>query len=464
MTTNQHVTATGEAEALPAACGCRNGDPAATLALQRQLVERAIERDPVAVGELFDRYAEDVYGYVLAWTRDVEIAEQLTERVFHDVLSWLPVMQQGDGELAAWLIAMARDAVAHGPHAHPATVDPTDPAQAISLLDDPEREVVVFRLLLGHSLLHSAHLAGYRPRVAKALQFIACSALWRNSVDPAAASAAAAASTGERAAVLSREPGTPPPYYLDPRHDRRRADEFELRLNEPWGSNVVKGEDPELDNAMTVASAVRLAAPNVVAPPEEAFLGRVREELMADVSGQASSEPSSPMPMRVARKVGAHSRGGAGLFALLASTRRLQLVAVLAALVVGVTAAVVVSASLSGPSSKCGSGGCLASPTTGAGPSTVPGGTPTPTQALPFVASSSTTAGSQATEATAPPPTRSRAAATTVPPTTARPTTTRRATTTTAKPTTTTSPPTTEPPTTTTAAPLFGAIIGLLGG
>jgi hypothetical protein len=467
MTTNQHATVTGEAEAPPTACGCRNGDPAATLAIQRKLVERAIERDPVAVGELFDRYAEDVYGYVLAWTRDVEVAEQLTERVFHDVLSWLPVMQQGDGELAAWLIAMARDAVAHGPHARPATIDPTDPAQAVSLLDDPEREVVVFRLLLGHSLLHSAHLAGYRPRVAKALQFIACSTLWRNSVDPAAASAAAAA-TGEQAATQPRDGATPPPYYLDPKHDRRRADEFELRLNEPWGSNVVKGDDAELDNAMTVASTLRLAAPNVVAPPDPAFLSRVREELMADTGGQASPEPSSPMPTRVARKEGTHSRGGVGLLAVLASTRRLQLVAVLAALVVGVTAAVVVSASLSGPRSKCGSGGCLASATTGTGPSAVLGGTPTPTQALPFVASSSTSAGSASTAATAPPSTRARASATTgAPQTTAKPTTTRRATTTTVKPTTT-APTTTILPTTTTAAPaapaLLDAIVDLLGG
>jgi hypothetical protein len=463
MTTNQHATVTGEAEAPPTACGCRNGDPAATLAIQRQLVERAIERDPAAVGELFDRYAEDVYGYVLAWTREVEVAEQLTERVFHDVLGWLPVMQQGDGELAAWLIAMARDAVAHGPHARPASIDATNTAQAISLLDDPEREMVVFRLLLGHSLLHSAHLAGYRPRVAKALQFIACSTLWRNSVDPAAASAAAAAS-GEWAAGQALDGATPPPYYLDPKHDRRRADEFELRLNEPWGASAAKGDDPELDNAMTVASTLRLAAPNVVAPPDPAFLNRVREELMADVGGQASPEPSSPAPTRAARQEGAHTRGG--FLAMLASTRRLQLVAVLAALVVGVTAAVVVSASLSGPHSKCGSGGCLASATTGTGPSAVLGGTPTPTQALPFVASSSTSAGSSTTAATAPPTTRAPASATTgAPPTTAKPTTTRRATTTTAKPTTTSPTTTTILPTTTTAAPgLVGAILDLFRG
>jgi hypothetical protein len=443
MTTDQHATATGEAEAVPLACGCRNGDPAASLAIQRDLVERAIRHDPVAVGDLFDRYADDVYGYVLAWTRDVEVAERLTERVFRDVLSWLPVMQQGEGELAAWLIAMARDAVAHGHGARPAAIDPTDPAQAVSLLDDPERELVVFRLLLGHSLLHSAHLAGYRPRVSKALQLIACSTLWRNSVDPTAASAAAAASAGEQA-DRSDDPATPPPYYLDPRHDRRRADAFEQRLNEPWGSEVIKGDDPELDNAMTVASALRLAAPNVVPPPEPAFLARVREALAAEAGGQASPpEPSSPAPQRAARNEGAHSRRGAGLLVAFASTRRLQLLAVLAALVVGVTAAVVVSANLSGQKSKCGSGGCLASATT-ASPSSVLGST-VPSRPPATVAPSSTTAAT-APVATAPPTTRARLTATTGAPATTeqRPTTTRRQTTTTRQ------PPTTLPPTTAT--------------
>jgi hypothetical protein len=445
MTLNEHATA---AEAAPPACGCRNGDPAASLAIQRDLVERAIGHDPVAVGELFDRYAEDVYGYVLAWTRDVEVARRLTERIFRDVLGWLPVMQQGEGELAAWLVAMARDAVAHGPHGRPATVDPTDPAQAVSLLDDPEREVVVFRLLLGHSLLHSAHLAGYRPRVCKALQFIACSTLWRSSVDPVAASAASA-SAGEQA-----DPGTPPPYYLDPRHDRRRADEFERRLSEPWGAEAITGGDPELDNAMTVASALRLAAPNVVPPPDPAFLGRVRGTLVAEAGGSAGPpEPASPAPVRLAREEGVRSRRWAGLLVGFASSYRLQLLAVLAALLVGVTAAVVVSANLSGRKSRCDGGGCLASPTT-APPSSVLGDTPT-TSAPPSTVAPSSTVAATAPAATAPPTTRARIPATTAAPATtlARTTTTRRQTTTTRQPPTTL-PPTTATTTTTTTTTL----------
>ena len=451
MTADQHATTAGELEAPPAACTCRNGDPVATLAIQRKLVERAIERDPAAVGELFERYIDDVYGYLLAWTRDPEVAEQLTERVFRDVFRWLPVMQQGDGELGAWLIAIARDAVAHGPHARPAKIDPTEPAEAVNLLDDPEREVVVFRLLLGHSLLHSAHLAGYRPRVAKALQFIACSTLWRNRVDPAAASAAAAASTAERMAITPEDSASQQLYYLDPKHDRHRADEFERRLGEPWSPEVVAGGDTQLDNAMAIATHLRLAGGNVLGPPDPDFLRRVRDELTAD-AGEESPEPPSPLPMRVAHKGGLHAR--ATRLRALAGTRRIQLVAGLAALLVALTAGVVVYANLSGPTSRCGPGGCLASPTTNVGPPAALGGAPTPTGPPPSVAASSTIAGTPSTVApaqTVPPTTNVSGGVVTTGATvtTSRPTTTRRQTTTTRQQTTTTQEPTTTAPTTT---------------
>jgi hypothetical protein len=458
MTAEQRAITAGEVATAPAACTCPNGDPVATLAIQRGLVERAIERDPEAVGELFERYVDDVYGYLLAWTRDAEVAEQLTERVFRDVFRWLPVMQQGDGELGAWLIAMARDAVAHGPHARPARIDPTEPLEAVNLLDDPEREVVVFRLLLGHSLLHSAHLAGYRPRVAKALQFIACSTLWRNRVDPAAAEAAAA-STAERIAINPDDSASQQLYYLDPKHDRHRADELERRLNEPWSAEMVAGGDAQLDNALAIASHLRLGAGSVLGPPDPDFLRRVREELTADV-GEPGQEPSSPLPMRVSHRGGLHAR--ATRLRALAGTRRIQLVAGLAALLVALTAGVVVYANLSGPASKCGPGGCLASPTTNVGPPAALGGAPTATEPPPSVAASSTVAGVPTTVApaaqTVPPTTSGGAVTTGAPQTTSRPTTTRRQTTTTRQQTTTTQQQTTttQQQTTTTQAPLLG--------
>jgi hypothetical protein len=256
---------------------------------------------------------------------------------------------------------------------------------------------------------------------------------------------------GERA---DRSDDTPPPYYLDPRHDRRRADEFERRLNEPWGSEVIQGEDAELDNAMTAASAVRLAAPNVVPQPDPAFLRRVRETLVAEASGPSRAwepaPPASAAPLRLPRQGGRRLRGWAGLLVAFASTRRVQLLAVLAALVVGVTAAVVVSANVSGRKSGCGSGGCLASPTA-ATPSSL-AEVPTSTAPPSTVAPSSTTAAT-APPATAPPTTRARQTATTgAPATTAVPTTARRQTTTTRQPPTTL-PPTTASTTTTTTLP-----------
>ena len=45
---------------------------------------------------------------------------------------------------------------------------------AVARLGDPEREVVVLRLLLGHSLAHTAHLSGYSQRAVMELQLAAC--------------------------------------------------------------------------------------------------------------------------------------------------------------------------------------------------------------------------------------------------------------------------------------------------
>jgi hypothetical protein len=308
---------------------------------------------------------------------------------------------------------------------------------------------VVFRLLLGHSLLHSAHLAGYRPRVAKALQFIACSTLWRNHVDPAAAEAAAA-STAERMALNPEDSASQQLYYLDPKHDRRRADEFERRLSEPWSPEVVAGGDAQLDNALATASHLRLAAGNVLGPPDPDFLHRVRDELTAD-AGEVSAEPSASPPTHVAREGGLHAR--ATRLRALAGTRRIRLVAVLAAMLLALTAGVVVYANLSGPTSKCGPDGCLASPTT-VGPPAAVGGGPTPTETPPSVAASSTSAGTPSTAApvrTVPPTTGGVGVVTTgAPQTTSRPSTTRRQTTTTRQQTTTTRQQTTTTVTTTT--------------
>ena len=143
--------------------------------------------------------------------------------MFAGAFSWLTVTHAAEGEAAAWLTAMARDAVAQrrgsgwiaGPAGPRAPAD--DPVAAVASLGDPEREVVVLRLLLGHSLAHTAHLSGYRQRAVMQLQLAACLTVWeltggaRAGAAPAARTAASVEEfEHHRASASDRPPPTRP--------------------------------------------------------------------------------------------------------------------------------------------------------------------------------------------------------------------------------------------------------------
>ena len=182
----------------------------AELAAQRPLLERAATGDRESFAHLYDTQVEGVYRYLLAWTGNRLDAAELTSQVFHSAIGWLPATSGTEGEAGAWLIAMARDALAH----HPARVR-TDGigessgsgGSAVSRLGEPEHEVAVLRLLLGHSLDHTAHLSGYSRRAAMELQLAACLAIHELTAGTGAGTtppdsrAAPSAEEFERAAV-----------------------------------------------------------------------------------------------------------------------------------------------------------------------------------------------------------------------------------------------------------------------
>src|SRR5215207_10136860 len=152
------------------ACPCRHGDVPAEMAGQRPLLERAAAGDREAFALVYDDQVEGVYRYLLAWTGDRIEAAELTSQVFHSASGWLPTTNGAEGEAAAWLIAMARDALTTRPGPPGPTGPPGDATAAVERLPGPEREVVVLRLLLGHSLDHTAHLSGYSHRAVLELQ------------------------------------------------------------------------------------------------------------------------------------------------------------------------------------------------------------------------------------------------------------------------------------------------------
>jgi RNA polymerase sigma-70 factor, ECF subfamily len=415
MTTGQ-VPGVDDLRAAPAApCPCGHGDVAAEMEHERPLLERATAGDGAAFAQLYEENVDDVYRYLLACTGDEATARELTEQVFHNALTWLPVIAGGEGDLAAWLLTSARDAVVQhrgsGWVAAPERVDEPAPDVLVAFdqLDDAQREVVVLRLLLGHSLAHTAHLAGYSTRVVGELQLAACSSIWEQ--------------------LSGTQVETAPSGSQD-----QRSRWFERCLE---GAFLDPAGDPGLQDVLAVADALRQAAPRQVPLPDDAFVQRLRQQLLEGFGGRAAGR--RPYGNRLARVFGL-VRFHVG--------RHPWVATIVAAGAIGLIFGIQIANSTA-TRSACGNAPCLASTTdtTAAGQAGV--GVPSVSSGLGATTLFSTTS---APTTTLPPTTRPRSSApATAPPTTAATTTTTAATTTTrrtGRPTTTAAATTTTPPTT----------------
>ena len=234
------------------ACPCGRGDVPAQLAGQRPLLARAATGDREAFAQLCDAQVEGVYRYLLAWTGDRSEAATLSGRVFHSALAWLPPTAGGGVEAGAWLTAMSRDAVTErrGPGRDPGP--PADPVAALAQLPDSEREVLVLRLLCGHTLDHTAHLSGSSRRAVLGLQLAAC------------------------LAVAERVEGTPAPPGASAEEFERHLAPSEPASTAPDPAPTAPG--PALSAALAAAGALRQAAAQVVAPDPE-FVASLRHDL-----------------------------------------------------------------------------------------------------------------------------------------------------------------------------------------
>jgi DNA-directed RNA polymerase specialized sigma24 family protein len=416
MTAGQ-VPGYGESLSAPPSrdCPCGHGDAMVEIAREREPLDRAAYGDARAFGQLYDAHVDDVYRYLLAWTCEQASARELTERVFDGAITWLPSIAKGETDLAAWLVTMARDALieyresgylgdgqldGHAPDVFLATTQ----------LDDAQRDVMVLRLLLGHSAAHTAHLAGYSERVVTDLQYAACAALWQ---------------------TLSGTPVEPAPDG----DERWRAAWFEQYLD---GAAPDPGTDPGLSDLLAVADALRQAAPRMVPLPDDAFVAGLRGRLLIGMGGELE-------PRRQRQAAG-------GFAAAFASVRELVgrhpwVSTTIAAGAIGVVFGLQAAGA---PHSNCGDRPCLVSTTTASASPQAGVGSPSVSTAAPTTVFPTT---SQPPSTTAPPTTRQPATtppSTRPPTTTGRPSTTRPPTTTTKPPTTpSTAPSTTAPPDTT---------------
>ena len=366
-------------------CPCGHGDVVAEIAREREPLQRAAAGEARAFGQLYDAHVDDVYRYLIAWTSEEASARELTERVFDGAITWLPSIAEGESDLAAWLVTMARDSLIEHREAGllgdgRIEAQAPDVFLATTRLDDAQRDVLILRLLLGHSVAHAAHLAGYSERVVTELQYAACAGVWQS---------------------LSGAPIEPPPDG----DERGRPAWFEHYLD---SASADSGGDPGLSDVLAVADALRQAAPRQVPLPDDAFMAGLRARLLIGMGGEL--EPRQ-------------RRGGGIAAAFTAARERVGrhpwVTTTIAASAIGLVFGLQVAGGVS--HSTCGNRPCLVSTTTAAAAPEVGVGAPSVSTAV----------------ATTVFPTTSERPTTTAAPTTRRPVTTPPTT----RPPTTTAPP-----------------------
>jgi len=142
-------------------------------------VKRAQQGDRDALGFLYARYADNIYGYVLSIVRDHHQAEDITQHVFAKLVRAIGKYQERDVPFFAWILRVARNVavdyiraerlvpveeVRQVDHASPwerlldgRTQDLRD---AFAALPQSQREVVILRHFGGFSPTEIAKLTG----------------------------------------------------------------------------------------------------------------------------------------------------------------------------------------------------------------------------------------------------------------------------------------------------------------
>jgi RNA polymerase sigma-70 factor (ECF subfamily) len=148
-----------------------------------RLVSRAVKRaqqgDREALGFLYARYADNIYGYVLSIVRDHHQAEDITQHVFAKLVRAIVKYEERDVPFFAWVLRVARNVAVDYiraerlvPVEEVRQVDNTSPWEqlldgrtqdlrdAFAALPQSQREVVILRHYGGFSPTEIAKLTG----------------------------------------------------------------------------------------------------------------------------------------------------------------------------------------------------------------------------------------------------------------------------------------------------------------
>ena len=169
---------------------------------------RALDRD--ALGTLYDRYLPAIYRFVHGRVGDPHLAEDLTADTFMAMVESVERARAEDElSFAAWLFGIARNKVAEhmrrrairgrvAPEVEMDAEEPLAGAEAddplgvviarerwakvsaeLDQLTEEQRDVLLYRCVLGYETDEVARLLGRQPGAIRALQFRALSALAR---------------------------------------------------------------------------------------------------------------------------------------------------------------------------------------------------------------------------------------------------------------------------------------------
>jgi RNA polymerase sigma-70 factor (ECF subfamily) len=161
-----------------------DGTGAEDEAMAKRLVSRAVKRaqegDREALGFLYARYSENIYGYVRSIVHDHHEAEDVTQHVFAKLIDVIGKYQEREVPFFAWMLRVARNvAVDHlrrqrmvpveevrSPNLQDGFGDTAgerpinDLREALSTLPPAQREVLVLRHVVGLSPTEIAERTG----------------------------------------------------------------------------------------------------------------------------------------------------------------------------------------------------------------------------------------------------------------------------------------------------------------
>ena len=118
------------------------------------IVARAQAGNELAFGELYARYARHILRYMYVRTRDLELAQDLTQEVFIRVIKGIGGLQyRGDKMFLGWLYTIAGNVLSGQTRRRQITASSLDDTTEVSDPRGQERVVLLFdRLSLQHAI------------------------------------------------------------------------------------------------------------------------------------------------------------------------------------------------------------------------------------------------------------------------------------------------------------------------